>query len=327
MASDDPNIFQRKWRGFKYVFKDKELRIITIVAFACVLSLQAIRWLVAWIPYADFLVYWGFACLATFSYLFLFWVFFNLTVLFGAFRGKRRDRVQNHKVMWGIRVATVASMLLIYVVFPDFWKPSMYVLLYACFVVWGTIESVFFALLAYEASRNLRHAAIRALVFVLVAAVYGVYAYFMWQSARAGTPTTPSELLPIEGVDENLFDLIVMLVLFYFGFASMGERFLPKNAKKGGSEVPEFERLRPSAEIKLRNAVLVVFFLAIGDLIFLRGFRFYFTSTAEFPFVGDEGYYLVKFVTLLAAALVFLVVVLVKGPKGRATKRRPKKRG
>ncbi len=318
-----PNIFIRKWHGFKYiVFGDRGSRFITILALLDILMLQLIRFVGMFLD--PEVIYWlGIASLSLFAYFFFFFIFFNISVLFGAFR-KTRDRKKNRKSMVILFVLTVTSLVFMYFVLYERmgvlnWRVPMFFVMFGCFVAWGTIESIFYVLMSYEVSDFTKHRLVRLLVYILLCSVYGFYAYFMWTSAVAGDPKTPSEIFQVQGtIDENLFDMIIMSILFYFGFASMGERFLPK----GGYETINFERMKWQQEVKLRNSVLVVFILAIGDLIFLRGFTFFFKETeAQYALVGDEGYYFVKLLTMLIAAAIFFLVVLFRKPTAARQKK------
>ncbi|MHA1734291.1 MAG: hypothetical protein ACTSU5_20320 [Promethearchaeota archaeon] len=319
-SKKDANIFSRKWQGFKYiVFGDRGSRLVTVLALVDIVMLQLIRFVHEYLD--PRVIYWlGVSSLSLFSYFLFFFVFFNLAVLFGAFR-KTRSRQKNRNAMVWLFFTTVLALLFTYYVLYARlqvfnWRVPLFFVMFFCFVAWGTIESVFYVQMSYEVSDFTTHRLVRLLVYILLCAAYGLYAYFMWDSARQGAPKTPSELFQVQE-NANLFDVVMMVVLFYFGFSSMGERFLPKT----GYERIRFDRLTWKEEVKLRDSVLVVFFLAIGDLIFLRGFSFFFKeSESGYPLVGDEGYYLVKLVTLLvAAAVVFLAVVFRHpGPgKGR----------
>ncbi|MHA1734121.1 MAG: hypothetical protein ACTSU5_19435 [Promethearchaeota archaeon] len=307
-------MFKEKWQGFKYLFSDKETRFTSVLALFCMVVLVIGKYIYAWLPDDRILIGLGIVGIAAFWYIFWFLVSFNVAALLGAFKDER-EKQDKSKTLWVLR-----SFALIVVLFSTILnitgktglalavkRFNFYLLLFS-FFAWAILEAYFLVRLFYEVSDFTTHRTIRLVAYVVLCVGYAVYLWIMLKSSSTQAPQSVSDLPLVHGVNENLLDIAIALVSFYFAFAGMGQHFLPE----GGYETIDFNHLSFKEERGLRNSSLFVFLIAIGFQVFLRGLNFLFDR--QMTLASNSGYYFLKFVTLVVLAVLTLLFVLVKKP-------------
>lgn len=314
-------MLKEKVQGFKYLFSDAELRSSSILSFSCVLVIVLGRFLYNVLPNAVMLVVIGIVALLLFSYYFFFLVFFNFAVVvLRKFRNNRK-KTQNKKTLMAIRLLAVAVLLLGNILFRPVWSRLNGTLMFFSFLAWAFIETYFIVKLAYEFSDFTTHRFVRLLLYSLICVGYGLYLFLSFQNA-AVPGDDPIDVPFLSGKSERVFDVGLTLVMFFYSFATMGQRFLPKE----GFEKLDFEHLSWKQEVKLRNTAGFVFFIVIGFQIFVGGFNFLFNQ--NLALANDFGYYLVKFIFhVILAALTFFLVLFKKPGEGGKQKKAAKTRG
>jgi hypothetical protein len=304
IAWEGDHVFKEKKEGLKYLFSDKEIRGIAIVAFVLAILLVSVDYLVNIVPLAYVYII-AIASYLVFQYLFLFFLFFNVWRMFGAFSDNRKQR--NDKAsLWAIRllagglVAMLDFFLLFIVLIP------FALLMMISFLTWCALEAFFMCKLAAELASFTQRRGFRFLVYLFIALLFAAYLIIsLWIAVGSLPKGSPGSITASIGT--SWFDWILTLVLFVFSFASMGERFLAAERM----EKLDFGKLSGKQGARIRSNVVFLLFALIGFELIVRGFNFI-SALLPFSEFGSITYYGVKLFFFIPFSIGFLFAVTMK---------------
>ncbi len=297
-------MFKEKKEGLKYLFSDKEIRGIAILAFVVALLLVSVEYLVSIFP-VNYVYFVAIGSYLMFQYLFLFFFFFNVWRIFGAFSDKRKHR-HDKANLWAIRLlaGSLVALLDYFALFVAL-IPFALLMMFS-FLSWCAMEAFFMCKLAAELASFTRRRFFRFLVYIFIAALLAAYLiYSLWSAVSATHTGSPGSITNSLGT--SWFDWILTLVLFVFSLASMGERFHPL----GGQESLDFSKLSGKQGARIRSTVAFLFFTLIGFELIVRGFNFI-SNLLPYSEFGTITYYGVKLLFFIPISIGFMFAVIVK---------------
>ncbi len=288
---------RNKWHGLAVLFRDHELRVLSPLSVIFLVLLVSVKYFtdrtyVFIIAAGSFLL---------FAYLFQFLILYDAYFLTIGWLRRGIAGEKRHHSLWFLRIITGVLIFIEITFFAILFLPSLGMLFMASLLVWAGIESVLFAKFAWDISEKLRSKGLRAVIYLGISLVYAIYLTLM--ISTAGSSLTSE-------INDTLFDWILSLALFFFALANMGQAFAPgldRESRPLGKRVGW-------GEVKLRNVVLCVLFLAIGFEFFMRGLPALLPSGAT---VGDitRGYYLLRAVYFWPCMVGGLIRGLVRKKK------------
>ncbi len=289
-------MFKEKWLGFKSLFADKKIVVISVGALAAWVGLLSLNFLRGNFP--GFALGTTIAGVLVFSFILNFLVLYDLAYITGAFRDGRSASAQK-KTLVGIFVSALTIALGGFLLFFLLSAVIYLGLILVAFVIWTLIEVYFLVQMLANLSNFTKHRLLRVLIYILVCVGYAVYLAIMVRRSSAQGPEKVE--------DQNLFDWIVTVVMGFYGLATMGARFLPGNGKE-----TDLTGSTPKEAAKRRNAVLLVIWLAIGFQIYIQVINL---ITSQQPIaLGDWTYNWIRLLAFIPVALVVFFMVLVKKP-------------
>jgi hypothetical protein len=297
-------VLKEKKEGFLYLFSDKEIRGTAIVTFVLSVLLVSVEYLVNIAP-LDLIYAIAIAAYIVFQYLFLFFFIFNVFRMFGAFSDKRKHR--NDKAsLWVIRLLAGGSVALLDALVLFVALIPFVLLLVLSFLIWCAMESFFLCKLAAELASFTHRRGFRFLAYLFFMVVFAAYLIIsLWIAVGAfGTGGSGSVFA---GIDTSWFDWILTLVMLFFTFASMGERFLAAERM----DKLDFSKLSGKNGARIRSTVVFLLFSVIGFEMFVRGFTIISTFLPITSF-GNIAYYGVKLFFFIPFSIGFLIAVIVK---------------
>ena len=302
-----PRVFiVEKVDGFRYLFADREVRVVSIISFAMLVTLVSTQYLVNIVP--DWtIVFIGYAALALFTYLLSFFVAFNVMLAAGKFRDNWRH-AENMKFLRGMRAFAVSFTLVASTLLISPWLAIAFILVAFSFIAWIAISTLFFCKFIADIARSTRFMVLRAIMFVFLVIVYVAY-LLISLVIKVGTNPPTNGGIPM--VSENLFNMSLDVFLLLYGYATMGQRFMPKD----GTKHLDFDHLTWRQEVRLRESVLFVLLVAIGYELMVRALAFVF-ARADAIAATDFLVTLLRLAFLLPGAILFFFVALFK-PRGK----------
>lgn len=297
-------MLKEKKEGFLYLFSDKEIRGIAITTFVLSVLLVSTEYLVH-VASLDFVYGVALVSFIVFQYLFLFFLIYNIFRMFGAFSDKRKRR-NDKACLWVIRVITIGLIALTDVFF-FFIAIIPYILLIGIsFIIWCAMESFFLCKLAAELASFTRRRFFRFLAYLFFMIVFAAYLVIsLWIAVGALEIDMPESAG--SGLDTTWFDWILTLVMLFFTFASMGERFLAAERM----DKLDFSKLSGKEGARVRSTVVFLLFAVIGFEMFVRGFTIIATFV-PLPEFGNVAYYGAKLFFFVPFAIGFMIAVIVK---------------
>jgi hypothetical protein len=299
-------VLKEKKDGFLYLFSDKEIRGTAITTFVLSALLVSLEYIANIVP-LNVIYAIAMASYIVFQYLFLFFFYFNVFRMFGAFSDKRKHR--NAKVsLWVIRLLAGGSVALLDAILLIVTLVPFLFIVVISFLIWCAMESFFLCKLAAELASFTRRRGFRFLAYLFFMIVFAAYLVIsLWIAVGNFDPGTPTPVST--GIGTSAFDWILTLVMLFFTFASMGERFLAAE----GIDKLDFSKLSGKQGARIRSTVVFLLFSVIGFELFVRGFIIISTFlpivVVEF---GNIAYYSVKLFFFVPVSVGFLIAVIVK---------------
>lgn len=286
-----------KWHGLGVLFRDHELRVLSPLSVGFLTFLVSVKYF----QYQPYVVIIAWASLVLFSYLFQFLILYDVYFVTIGWLRRSISGDKRHHSLWFLRIITGVLIAIEIMVFGIFFLPSIGILFLASLLVWGGIESVIFAKFAWDFSEKLQRKGFRVVIYIGISLSYAIYLTFMLVDVAPPSITS--------GINDTPFDWILSLIMFFLAIANMGQVFAPGLDKT----------LRPLGkrvgwdEVKLRNVVLCILFLAIGFEFFTRGLPALLPgATGE---VTTRGYYLLRTIYFWPCLVGGLIRGLLKTKK------------
>src|SRR5271157_3401685 len=287
--------FAGKWKAFKILFQDPELRVLSIVSLIILILLISIKYLMNVLYISAIAI----VALVIFSYILYFLIVFDFFALVSKKIRVREEREKHPKAFWGVRIIAIILVILYYL--NVLGGIALFTLFIGSFFLWSLIMCFQITKLLVELSLKSHHRILRSLFYILISLGYVAYLALMFVFA--------SDISSINIINDTVLDWILSLAIFYFSLAGLGQFFLRKVEIAGGN----LKNLSWRDDLKMRNAVLSILFLAIGYEIFMRGLP---AVVQGITFVTTTKlYYEIQLFIFIPLMVVGIVVVLVKRTK------------
>lgn len=293
-------MFKEKVQGFRYLFSDREVRLVSVLSFSMLLVLVSTQFLVDVVPERVIYVI-GFVALVLFTYIACFFILFLLAFTFGKFKDNRKIK-EKRNALWTARMLSFGFTAIAAWLSPVAWIALLFWPVTIAFVGWIALSTIFFCKFVAGIAGFARAGILRAVIYIVIIVAYVLYLVAsIWWKAFSSTSTGTGM------IDDTTFDWILALFLLVYGYATMGQRFLPKE----GFEKLDFDHLSWKQETRLRAAVLLVLLLSLGHELLLRSLGFLF-ARLDLVLLADLIVVVLRLAFLIPGAIAFFFVAIFK---------------
>ncbi|MHA1793675.1 MAG: hypothetical protein ACTSVI_13600 [Promethearchaeota archaeon] len=294
-------MFKEKLNGLKFLFSDPTLRGTSIISILLAILLVSGQYL-SIIFFPNYVITIGIISYLFFQYIFWFLIIFNFFNFFTLlFNTKKMSRTFS----WIARFLTIIVIMLGNLLFFLWFSFHSFLVLLA-FFIWTGIESFYFCKFAFDLSNFTKHKFVRIIVYVFLVVIFTIYLVFsLIHALHTSSPSPdPHEL---SSFNTTVIDWLVTLFLMIYSVASMGEHFIPADVPKNF----HFKRLSPRKKVRVKNLLLMIFFMLLGFELFLRGLPIITNNMIFSEDLGMSFYYQVKLFFFVPFAIGFMIAVFI----------------